>query len=115
MITVKTFPCDAIIRTAGKDIIKGKTQEESIVNMTGATTQARLNRILHVPNVKNSLNSGSRLCGDGHTVEFSEKNYIVKNNGNVIAVGERTSGIYLVELRGDGEKAMTSSEVSEKM
>lgn len=37
MSTGKTCPSHAIIVTAGKDIIKAKTQEESVLNLTGET------------------------------------------------------------------------------
>lgn len=66
------------------------------MNMTGGTRPPRLNRPLHVPNVEHSLISVSGLCDDCHTVGLSEKNCVVKKNKNVIAIGERTGGMYLV-------------------
>lgn len=45
-------------------------------------------------------------------MKFSEKNCIVKKNENVIFFGKQTSGMYLVDIGGAGEKAMTTPEVS---
>lgn len=54
MITGKTVPSDTIIGIGGKDIIKAKTQRESVVNVTGGNKPARLKRILHASDVEHS-------------------------------------------------------------
>lgn len=51
MITRKTVPSDAIIGTADKDIIKGKTQRESVMNTTGGSKPVRVNRALRVSSI----------------------------------------------------------------
>lgn len=65
------------------------------------------------PNVEHSLLTVLTLCDNGHTVDFSEKNCVVKKNMRVIGIADRTGGIYSVELWGVDEESMVTSKVSE--
>lgn len=59
IITGKTVPSDATIKTAGKKITKARTEEESVVNLTGRTEPSGLNNVVPDPNVEYSLISVS--------------------------------------------------------
>lgn len=97
MNTEKIVPSDAIIRTAGKDIIKTKTQDGLVGNMTRDNKQATLSHVLHVPNVEHSLISVPTFCDECHTAEYSKNNCIVRKNRNEISIGEQTGGTYMVK------------------
>lgn len=92
MITEKKVMFNDLVRTAGKDMIKEMSQGESVVNMTGRTEPAELNRVSHVFFVENSLTLVSILCGNDHKISFSENNCVVKKNGTEIAISKRTCG-----------------------
>lgn len=112
MIAVKTFSSDATIGPADKDIIKAKTQGESVMNMTGVTKPARLNHVVHVSNIEHSLISVSSLCDNSHAVEFGNINCVVKKEGNVIVIGGRKGRMYLVKLPRTWERAMRTPVIS---
>lgn len=63
------------------------------MKMIGETKIAMLIHAQHLPNVEHSLTSDSCLCDDGHIVECSEKNCVVKKNWNVIASCELSGGM----------------------
>lgn len=44
------------------------------MNITGGTKPAEVNRVLRVASAEHSLTSMLRLCANGDTVNFSEKN-----------------------------------------
>lgn len=79
-------------------------QGKFLVNMTGWTKEAKLNRIKHVHIFEHSLISVSSLWDASRTVNFSKKNCVIKKNGSVIAICKRKGGMYLVELRSAGER-----------
>lgn len=56
--------------------------------------------------------SVSSLCDNGRTVDSSKKNCFVRKKGTVIAIGERTSGMYSIELQGADGKAMITPHIS---
>lgn len=85
------------------------------MNTSGETKPAKLNRVLHLLSFEHCSRYVSSLCDDGHTVDLSKMNSVVKKNESEIAVVERTGNMYLVMLRDAGEKEAIAFEVSAKM
>ncbi len=91
---------DTILGAIGKGSIKATMQVEGRMLFTTIT------QVLHVPKMKNSLISVSKLISKGLKVEFDKNGCKVNNaHGTVVAEARREKNLYLLNVNVQKESA----------
>jgi hypothetical protein len=85
---------DTVLEVIGKGNIKATMQ------VGGKLTHTTITQVLHVPKMKNSLISMSKLISEGFKVEFNKDGCKVNNaRGVVMAQARRDKNLYLLNVK----------------
>jgi hypothetical protein len=99
---------DTILEAIGKGSTKATMQVEGRVLFTTIT------QVLHVPKMKNSLISVSKLISKGFTVEFDKDGCKVNNaHGTVVAEAQREKNLYLFNVNVQKDNANVAKSSNE--
>jgi hypothetical protein len=85
---------DTVLEAVGKGNIKATMQ------MGGKLSHATITQVFHVPKMKNSFISVSKLISEGFKVEFDKDGYKVNNARRVVVVeARRDKNLYLLNVK----------------
>lgn len=92
-----------------------RNQGESEITLTNRNGTVRLDGVLHVPEIMHNSLYISSLCDPDNTVLSTEDKCAVKNRNEVVGLGKHNERMYSVELRKEGDKALTTAEGESKL
>lgn len=95
----RRVPCNVNIKLAdGRMVIASERGPGSIVGRgpDGNSVQIKLKELFYVPGLTENVLSVSQVTNGGYSVVFGPKNFRIMDDCNVIAVGEKSDGLYFL-------------------
>jgi hypothetical protein len=99
---------------ASFQVVSNKGSIKATMQVGGRVLFTTITQVLHVPKMKNSLISVSKLISKGLKVEFHKDGYKVNNaHGTVVAEARREKNLYLLNVNVRKESANVTKSSNE--